>query len=184
MATKNVVKKEHYSLGVCSLEFVPFGVTESESNKVVIEKTMEESDTKLTTTTTMFEVKIDQAIGNVHESIANIEGIFTCSIPYDLELASKLSADWTAGSAGFGLGNIGADATRFKMTIKPKGSSTASEWIVCPNVTVTNVVEVNFKKTGLSKINLTIKLSSDESTDSLVKGFIFYTGNFVKPTGS
>lgn len=167
-----------YSLGPCTLEFKPR--TGSGVETIIITETFEDDDTKLTSTVSPFEIKIDQALGPVLSKVANVEASLACSIPFDPEVASKLCAEWEKGATGFALGNIGAVSEVFELTIKPKGSTEPADWLVAPHVTVKADTSVDFKKEGLSKFAITVMFASDERAAEKTFGKVLTTGDYTK----
>ncbi|MGL5718332.1 MAG: hypothetical protein ACRCX2_35335 [Paraclostridium sp.] len=167
---------ETHALGPCIFEFKPIGTGET----ITITHTDEEADTTVSSEVSIFEILADQALGPVYSKLSNVAVTVNASIYLDMEKVSGLTAEWTKGATGYGLGNIGAVQPVFQLTVKPIGATEPKDWLVLPYCRVKSDMNIGLKKEGKALFALTVTGASDERATEKTYGLVVTTGDFTK----
>jgi hypothetical protein len=175
---------QNFPLGACEITFD--ATANGASAPVVLNRTLEDQDTQLITTTEVFKVMVDQLAGAfIAQHISGDQPVlFTCSEVMKESQLPDLSAIWTkhATRDAYAMDPHSKEVMWGTLRIHPvaMGDNTSRDFFG-PKVMCIPNVQGNFKNQDLVMVNFEFDFSAEDDENSDLVGKILTIGDYADP---
>lgn len=164
-----------YPLGECEVKFT------LDSTPVVVGLTLKEDEATFSSNIDIYKIEVDQLDGPYRAYYLPGETTFKCAMLLSLEELSKLSKVYEKGQTGYAMSTSGKKVDFGKLEIHPISAGESTDYdITGPKVLCKPEVQIEYKKEGKAKVNLTFEFAADDKSSSPTYKKIFTVGKYQK----
>lgn len=167
---------KEYPLGECELKYTLDG-----GSPLNLGLTLKEDEAVFSSNVDIYKIEVDQLDGPYRAFYIPGETLFKCGILLDLDTLEKLSPIYEKGTSGYAMSTAGKEVKFGKLEIHPISAGAKTDFdIVGPKVLCKVETQIEYKKEGKAKCNLTFEFASDEKPESPTYKKVFTIGKYQK----
>lgn len=165
-----------YPLGECELKYTLEG-----GSLLNLGLTLKEDEATFSSNIDIYKIEVDQLDGPYRAFYTPGETTFKCSSLLDLDILGKLSPVYEKGTSGYAMSTAGKEVKFGKLEIHPISAGESTDYdITGPKVLCKAEVQIEYKKEGKAKVNLTFEFAADDKSSSPTYKKIFTVGKYQK----
>ena len=165
---------KEYPLGECELKY-----TLESGTPVTLGLTLKDEETIFSSNVDIYKIEVDQLDGPYRAFYTQGETTFKCSSILDMENLEKLTPVYEKGTSGYAMSTAGKEVKFGKLEIHPISAGSSTDYdITGPKVLCKVEVQIEYKKEGKAKCNLTFEFSADDKSESPTYRKVFTVGKY------